>query len=78
MTLSLCYEKIARLPGVADIWQSHVALADPEHNTSRDQIANVEETADCKGNWIKASIAPDGTFTITNGRNGYSKSYTAR
>jgi hypothetical protein len=75
---SYAYEKIARLPGVADIWQGHLALADPEHNTSRDQIANVEETADCKGNWIKASVAPDGTFTITNGRNGFSKTYTAR
>ena len=75
---SYAYEKIARLPGVADIWQGHVALADPEHNTSRDQIANVEETAECKGNWVKASVAPDGTFTITNGRNGFSKKYTAR
>jgi hypothetical protein len=45
---------------------------------SRDQIANVEETADCKGNWIKALVAPGGTFTITNGRNGFSKTYTAR
>ena len=48
------------------------------HNTSRDQIANFEETADCKGNWIRASIAPDGKFTITNGRNGFNKSYVAR
>ena len=75
---SYAYDKIARLPGVADIWQVHLALADPEHNTSRDQIANVEETAECKGNWVKASVAPDGTFTITNGRNGFSKKYTAR
>jgi hypothetical protein len=58
--------------------QGHIALADPDHNTSRDQIANFEETADCKGNWIRASIAPDGKFTITNGRNGFSKSYVAR
>ncbi len=34
--------------------------------------------ADCKGNWIKASVASDGKFTITNGRNGFSKTYTAR
>ena len=32
--------------------------------------ANLEETADCEGNWIKASIASDGKFTVTNGRNG--------
>jgi hypothetical protein len=35
--------------------------------------ANLEETADCEGNWIKASIASDGKFTVTNGRNGFSK-----
>ena len=43
-----------------------------------DQIANFEETADCEGNWIRASIAPDGKFTITNGGNGFSKTYAAR
>jgi hypothetical protein len=41
-------------------------------------IANFEETADCKGNAITASIAPDGKFTVTNGRNGFSKTYVAR
>ena len=41
-------------------------------------IANVEETKDCKGNWIKASIAGDDKVTVTDGRNGFSKSYTAR
>jgi len=41
-------------------------------------IANFEETAECKGNWIKASVGPDGKFTVTNGRNGFNKTYTAR
>jgi len=45
---------------------------------ARDQIANLEDSADCKSNWIKASVAPDGKFTITNGRNGFSKTYVAR
>lgn len=75
---SYAYEKIAGLRGVEGIWQGHLSLADPEHNTAKDQIANLEDTADCKGNWIRASIAPDGKFTITNGRNGFSKTYAAR
>ena len=75
---SYAYEKIAALRGVEGIWQGHLSLADPQHNTARDQIANLEDTADCKGNWIRASIAPDGKFTITNGRNGFSKTYAAR
>jgi hypothetical protein len=74
------YQRLAKIPGIEGIWQGHLSLLDrdPSHNTSEDMIANLEETADCKGNWIKASAAQDGKFTVTNGRNGFSKSYTAR
>ena len=74
------YARAATLPGIEGIWQAHLSLLDqdPKHNTSRDMIANLEDTTDCKGNWIKASVAPDGKFTITNGRNGFSKMYAAR
>jgi hypothetical protein len=41
-------------------------------------VANPEETADCKGFWIQAVVAKDGKYTVTNGRNGFSKSYVAR
>jgi len=74
------YSRLAKLPGIEGIWQLHLSLLDrdPKHNTPENMIANLEETAECKGNWIKASVAPDGTFTVTNGRNGFSKTYTAR
>jgi len=74
------YLRMAKLPGVEGIWQQHLSLIDKDrnHNTAEDMIANFEETAECKGNWISASVAPDGKFTVTNGRNGFSKSYAAR
>jgi competence protein ComEC len=74
------YLRMANLSGVEDIWQGHLSLLDNDtaHNTAQNQIANLEDTPDCKGNWIKASVAPDGRFTITNGRNNFSKTYTAR
>ena len=74
------YARLAKTPGVEDIWQGHLSLLDkdPKHNTSEQMIANLEDTADCKGNWIKASVEPSGKFTITNGRNGFSKTYMAR
>jgi competence protein ComEC len=74
------YLRLAKTPGVEDIWQGHLSLldSDPSHNTSQNQIANLEDTPNCTGNWIKASVAPDGKFTITNGRNGFSKTYSAR
>jgi competence protein ComEC len=74
------YARLSKIPGMEGIWQGHLSLLDkdPSHNTSPDMIANLEDTADCKGNWIKASVEPSGRFTITNGRNGFSKTYMAR
>jgi competence protein ComEC len=74
------YQRIAHIPGIEGIWQEHLSLLDPDpsHNTSEDMIANLENTADCKGNWIRASVGRDGKFTVTNSRNGFTKTYTAR
>jgi hypothetical protein len=79
------YERVtflryAKLPSTEGIWQGHLSLLDkdPSHNTAPDQIANFEETANCQGHGITASVAADGKFTMTNLRNGFSKSYTAR
>jgi competence protein ComEC len=76
----VAYLRLAKIPGIEGIWQEHLSLldSDPTHNTSPDMIANLEETADCKGNWIKASVQPDGKFTVTNSRNGFSKTYSSR
>jgi beta-lactamase superfamily II metal-dependent hydrolase len=74
------YLRLAKNPGVEGIWQLHLSLVDqdPAHNTAKDMIANFEDTPDCKGNGISGVVAADGKFTVTNGRNGFSKSYTAR
>jgi hypothetical protein len=74
------YERLANIPGVEGIWQEHLSLLDPEkdHNTAEDMIANFEDTSDCKGHWIEASVGTDGTFTVLNSRNRFSKTYTAR
>jgi hypothetical protein len=74
------YLRLAGLPGIEGVWQMHLSLLDrdPAHNTAPDMIANFEETADCKGNGFKTSVAPDGKFTVTNGRNGFSKTYASR
>ena len=73
------YLRLDGIPGIEGIWQVHLSLLDPDprHNTAPDMIANLEDTADCKGNWLQASVS-DGKFTMTNGRNGFSKSYTSR
>jgi beta-lactamase superfamily II metal-dependent hydrolase len=75
---SIHYDRLAKVPGVEGIWQGHRSMLDPDHNTAAEMTANLEETAECRGHWIKASVSPDGTFTLTNGRNQFSKTYTAR
>jgi quinol monooxygenase YgiN/beta-lactamase superfamily II metal-dependent hydrolase len=72
------YERIAKTPGIEGIWQAHLSLLDKEHNTAEPMIANLEETADCQGHFIRASVAQNGTFTVTNSRNGFTKTYVAR
>lgn len=51
---------------------------DREHNTDERMIANLEPEAEGKGHWLKVSVEPSGKYTITNSRNGFSKSYMAR
>ncbi len=73
------YHTLMATDSLADLWQIHQALNEPDSpNTAVDKIANFEDTAECKGHWIKASVKPDGSFTVTNSRNGYSKTYQSR
>jgi competence protein ComEC len=72
------FETLSKISGIEAIWQSHRAVGnDAAHNTSEPMIANLEES-DCKGQWIKASISKAGKITLTNQRNGFSKTYTTR
>ncbi|SRR5579884_399313 len=73
------YERITKIPGIEGIWQGHLSLAlDRQHNTNEQMIANLEPTDQCKGNWLKITVEPNGRYTVTNGRNNFSQSYSAR
>ena len=73
------FEILRKSPGLEDIWQGHLALGTAkEINTSESMIANFEPTETCQGIWLKATVAADGRYTITNGRTGFSKTYASR
>ena len=38
-------------------------------------IANLDEGEQDLGAWLKVSAVADGSFTVTNGRTGFTKSY---
>ncbi len=64
-------------PGIEDLWQLHYAAeSDKDHNIAEERIANVKEN--CEGKSIKVSAESDGTFTVTNARNGVQKTYSRK
>jgi competence protein ComEC len=72
------FETLRKSPGLEDIWQVHLALNTTKAiNTDERMIANLEPTEECKGALMKASVASDGKYTLTNLRNNYSKTYQA-
>ena len=73
------FEVLRKSPGLEDIWQGHLALGTPkEVNTDEKMIANLEPSAECKGNLLEVSVDANGQYRVTNPRNGFSKTYQAR
>ena len=60
-------------PGLLDLWQSHFSPSGGDKNAPLDFIAN--PAAPCEGKTIKVSAQSDGTFTVTNLRNSFSRTY---
>jgi competence protein ComEC len=61
-------------PGLEDIWQDHYsANGTKDTNPPDDFIANLEPVEGYK--WIRLTAESNGSFTVTNTRNGFSKTY---
>lgn len=71
-----------------ELWQNHYSIPGGEaHNRPERFIANLEEGAERAdgravhmgpSHWIHVSARRDGSFTVTNSRNGFSRSYPPR
>jgi competence protein ComEC len=71
------FETLKSSPGIQDIWAVHEATNNgPEHNALPDLIAN--PAGPDAAHYIKAVIESNGSYTVTNGRNAVSRSYTSR
>jgi competence protein ComEC len=69
------WETVHNSPGLEDLWQVHYALdSDKEHNAPEMLIANPAEN--CEGKYIKVTAEQDGSFTVSNSRNDYKKTYS--
>jgi len=72
------FQIIQQSPGLEGFWDLHYSdSADKNLNARPPFIANLTDNPD-HGYWIKLSAHSDGTFTVTNQRNGKSKTYQPR
>jgi hypothetical protein len=79
-------------PGLMGFWQTHDSYAHPEWTSDKNFVANLNPSASAvaaqakslfsvppdKGYAIHAEITKDGKITMTNDRNGYSKTYQTK
>ena len=66
-------------PGLEDIWELHNQAQGGPRNNSDEKFIACDDVNDCKGGlWIKVSAHEDGSFSVTNKRNGFTKQYPAR
>jgi competence protein ComEC len=71
------YKSFRAMPGLEDLWELHFGLAGGTETNSPDTfIANIDEK--CEGKYIKLTAREDGSFTVYNSRNKYTKTYAAK
>jgi beta-lactamase superfamily II metal-dependent hydrolase len=71
------WQIVRKSPGLEDLWQLHFAVAGGKENNVPDSfIANLDPA--CEGRYIKVSANQDGSFTVSNSRNKYEKTYKAK
>jgi len=71
------WKTVMASPGLEDLWQLHFALAGGKETNAPDTyIVNVD--ANDQGKHLKVSALADGSFTVTNPRNKFTKRYGAK
>ena len=70
------WSTIRSSPGLVDLWQLHYAVdAGRDHNVAEELIANLDETT---AHNLHLTAQRDGSFVVTNSRNGTTRTYAAR
>lgn len=75
------FENLSQTKSIQAIYQVHKNLRPDgeKSNTAAELIANTEEPADCKGHFIKLSVAPDGkSYTVAIPAHGHSREFKTR
>ncbi len=67
------WQTVHNSPGLQDLWQLHYGEANSPQNNAPDQF--IANTAKDEGHFIELRAQSSGEFTITNSRNGKTKTY---
>jgi hypothetical protein len=59
------------------VWQLHTSLIDGSENFPDTFIANLDFGLRDHGDWLKLTANDDGSFSMTNGRTGWTRTYDA-
>jgi len=71
------YKMWEAMKGLEDLWELHFAMAGGKDGNSPDTfIANIDEK--CEGKYLKVTAHEDGSFTVYNSRNKYTKTYAVK
>lgn len=71
------WKNVMASPGLEDLWQLHFAMANGSDANAPDAfIANLAENG--KGEHLKVEVKEDGSFTVTNPRNKFGRTYAPR
>ncbi len=68
------FNTIHRQASLEDLWQLHLSLNNGAANAGDEFIANVDDGR-TTGFFIKLSASEDGSFTLSNSRNAFTKTY---
>jgi beta-lactamase superfamily II metal-dependent hydrolase len=73
-------EAVQTSPGFEDLWQTDLVRSrgESKHNAPEQFIATITDIPGPPLQTIKLSARSDGSFTVTNSRNGFSKHYPPR
>ncbi len=72
------FDTLKASPGIQDIWTLHRAINnDAAHNAVEALCANITTSPD-GAHFVKASVARDGSYTLTNARNNEMRTYRSR
>jgi competence protein ComEC len=73
------FQTLRKSPDFEDLWQMHFApKTDKAIQSDEKLIANLGPIDQCKGDWLRVTVKSNGSYTVTNSRNNFSKSYKSR